>query len=739
MADFYTNQKGNTYCPQMRLSVSVSKNTGNTATLSWHLDYVAHGYAASTGSVGKAYSAVIDGRTVASGSFNPNGITGAVRVTQGSLTVNKNQSARNVSCKVSFAFDVTWHGVWTGTTTGSGSVGISAKTSYSVTYNANGGSGAPGKQTKWYGTNLALSSTEPTRTGYTFKGWATSASGAVAYQPGTTYTSNANLTLYAVWEAHTYAVTYDANGGTGAPAAQTKTYGTTLKLSSIKPTRTNYNFLGWGTSASSTTVAYAPGANYTANAAITLYAIWELAYIAPRLTDVVIERCESDGTLSDEGTYCKVSFHCKLDDINTFYEVSVKCVCEGSGTNTSLVDVSGVKEFDFSEKFYWNFSIESEYSVSVTVNDGIGNTTVTKRIPPFAFTMDILAGGKGVAFGKPASKEGFEVDMAAKFDQGAEFSGEASFGGAANFGGESTFQGVANFESNIYDKFSKVIGNGLVTGSSLSIDPNTTTDHIILTNHANRPASNPAYWYIMTFFYSTKSTTGNRAQIAMPYHVLTNMYFRFCYNGEWSEWKPLAALDPGTTNMSGLGRITADRLSVDTIDATVRFQGAAPVAGSIELRGKTVGGSSTPFIDFAYNGSSSDFTARLIDLGDKKVTVYWGIANVSDRRYKTNILDLDSSYLSVLEKLKPVTFYYKEDPDSLRIGFIAQDLQEIFDEMGLEEAPILSKDAYNFYTMDYNQYIPILLKGWQEHERKISELTEQVATLTKQIEDLTRG
>ena len=75
---------------------------------------------------------------------------------------------------------------------------------YSVTYDANGGTGAPAKQAKAYGKSLVLSSTKPTRTGYTFKGWATSASGSVAYQPGGTYSENASVTLYAVWEANTY-------------------------------------------------------------------------------------------------------------------------------------------------------------------------------------------------------------------------------------------------------------------------------------------------------------------------------------------------------------------------------------------------------------------------------------------------------------------------------------------------------------------------------------------------------
>ena len=160
---------------------------------------------------------------------------------------------------------------------------VPALASYTVSYNANGGSGAPSAQSKYYGKTLTLSSTKPTRTGYTFKGWATSASGSVAYASGASYTANASVTLYAVWQANTYTIKYNANGGTGAPSSQTKTHGVTLTLSSTKPTRasetddgvtTTYTFKGWATSASSSTVAYAAGAKYTANASVTLYAVW---------------------------------------------------------------------------------------------------------------------------------------------------------------------------------------------------------------------------------------------------------------------------------------------------------------------------------------------------------------------------------------------------------------------------------------------------------------------------------
>lgn len=72
--------------------------------------------------------------------------------------------------------------------------------SYTVSYNANGGSGAPSSQSKQHDKTLTLSSVKPTRDGYTFKGWATSSwASSAQYQPGSSYTGNSDLTLYAVW------------------------------------------------------------------------------------------------------------------------------------------------------------------------------------------------------------------------------------------------------------------------------------------------------------------------------------------------------------------------------------------------------------------------------------------------------------------------------------------------------------------------------------------------------------
>ena len=185
-----------------------------------------------------------------------------------------------------------------------------AKATYTVSYDANGGSDAPGNQTKMTDVSLTLSSVKPTRSGYTFVNWNTKSDGSgTSYVSGATYSTNANLTLYAQWKVvckwttadacqkanpgyickstgtdgacwdvdkpSTYTISYNANGGSGAPGSQTKTHGTDLKLSSTKPTRSGYTFVNWNTKSDGSGTNYASGAIYNTNANITLYAIWK--------------------------------------------------------------------------------------------------------------------------------------------------------------------------------------------------------------------------------------------------------------------------------------------------------------------------------------------------------------------------------------------------------------------------------------------------------------------------------
>ena len=73
-----------------------------------------------------------------------------------------------------------------------------------------------------------------------------------------------------------YEITYDANGGSGAPEGQSKDYGKPVVLSDLVPKKEGYSFLGWATKSAATEPEYAPGDEYSANADLTLYAVWKL-------------------------------------------------------------------------------------------------------------------------------------------------------------------------------------------------------------------------------------------------------------------------------------------------------------------------------------------------------------------------------------------------------------------------------------------------------------------------------
>ena len=151
-------------------------------------------------------------------------------------------------------------------------------TTYTVKYDANGGTGAPSNQTKKQGESLTISTAKPTKTGYTFTSWNTKKDGTgTKYDIGASYTTDSDVTLYAQYKENTitYTVKYDANGGTGAPSNQTKTKGKELVLSTTVPTKEGYKFVNWNTKKDGTGTSYNAGAKYTTEASVILYAQYE--------------------------------------------------------------------------------------------------------------------------------------------------------------------------------------------------------------------------------------------------------------------------------------------------------------------------------------------------------------------------------------------------------------------------------------------------------------------------------
>lgn len=400
------------------------------------------------------------------------------------------------------------------TKTVSFSVSVPAWTSYKISYNANGGSGAPSSQTKWKDQTLTLSTTKPTRTGYTFLGWSTSSSATSAtYSAGGSYTANSAATLYAVWKAITYTVKFNANGGSGAPSNQTKTYGVTLTLSTTKPTRTNYNFKGWGTSASATTVTYAAGGSYTANAAVTLYAVWELAYVKPRITNVSVTRCDSSGNTSDEGQNGLVSFSWACDE--TVSSIIIKHRLSSSSTWTSTtVSTSGTSGTVSQVIGSDELSIENTYDVQITVTDSGGSSSITSSLTSMKFSIDFKSGGTGVAFGK-----------AAETDDLADFAYQAKFGGGI-------LQPVLPAGTDLNDILTPNVYSGQNTTSI---------------SYSNVPFTKGSF----TLRVESAGPDGQIKQtITLCDKTSARIWERFYYMSAWGEWNCVYDM-PGTVLWSG--------------------------------------------------------------------------------------------------------------------------------------------------------------------------------------------
>ncbi len=290
---------------------------------------------------------------------------------------------------------------------------VPALTSYTITYNANGGSGAPAEQKKHYGKALTLSSTKPTKSGYTFAGWSTAASGSVVYTPGASYTANASVVLYAIWVTKAYTVTYNANGGSGAPAAQYKLHGQTLTLSTTKPTKANYTFAGWSKSANGS-IAYTPGGQYATDADVTLYAVWRLAYKKPIIHSLKASRCDSSGIETPSGKYASVNFQWNTtNDVVSVVIAWESAAGSGSYTLTSASGTGGAVRAVVGDN---TLSTDATYTITVTVTD-TESTEVSTTLAGSVFPIDVLAGGKGVGFGKPAELEGVaDFGFEAKFN-----------------------------------------------------------------------------------------------------------------------------------------------------------------------------------------------------------------------------------------------------------------------------------------------------------------------------------
>ena len=453
-----------------------------------------------TSYIGSTTKSASGGFSVSSGSEKYADIVGTW-----SKTIKKAHSAQTVTLK---AVTKNSSGFQNGTSTASKTVTIPALASYTVAFNANGGSGAPSSQKKWYGETLTLSSTNPTRTGYDFKGWATSSTATTStYSAGGSYTANSAATLYAVWELAYSAPsissvsvdrcvnTLGTDGGAGKYLKVTvsKTIDSSLSLSSAKVEYSEYGSGSYKASSFTTSGPYIVGGDiealtkYSVRVTITDSAgqtatktvtVSEAEYSLPTCTNVSAVRTNDVGEYSEEGTNGKITFNYTFDSMsgsNSIASITVGYREQGTtdytqldvaladGTATALIS-GGVLD------------IAKNYDVRIDVEDQVTSIAKYALITNTKFVMDFLRGGLGVAIGKAAYLEGyFDVDLKAIFRDSLTFpNAKGIFGTGTDGVARHNFQPCSSNDNVVvgYGNYADGIGATNIYGEELSFTSN---------------------------------------------------------------------------------------------------------------------------------------------------------------------------------------------------------------------------------------------------------------------------
>ena len=142
----------------------------------------------------------------------------------------------------------------------------------SILFDANGGNGEMSPVKGYTDSVIELPTSNFYRNGYTFIGWSLTQGGEKICDNGGSYTVSylQNTVLYAIWQANTYTLTFDANGGTVDSTSLTVTYDGAYTLPI--PTKTGYTFTGWRTSG---WYYFDNKGVWTNESSYTLYAEWQ--------------------------------------------------------------------------------------------------------------------------------------------------------------------------------------------------------------------------------------------------------------------------------------------------------------------------------------------------------------------------------------------------------------------------------------------------------------------------------
>lgn len=357
-------------------------------------------------------------------------------------------------------------------------VDVPALQSWTVTLDAQGGTGAAASLTKYYNESLALP--EPSKEGYTFAGWAASEDPTtVVYQPGDPYTANAAASLVAVWTpiisaAYITRLFTERDDGRGLWDSGTDTHTSASDDGEYVYVRAWWRVEG----ADSATVSI--GAKMAEDSAPTTY-VWT-------------------------GTTRTASK-------------------PGSGE----LYLEGVAEWVTSQ----TADVADQYTVTVDLSAGGKTDQKASIVSQAFFTIDFLAGGHGVAIGKPATQQLFDVGMETNFDHDASIGGDVAVTGGLAVGEDLTVGGDLTLGTTAaINALARHLGMAKTKGDSWTMN-----DYIVVGHLTNAKAT---MWVTVKFPFRVYGLSNTSTGVAVSGNIRVRQNNNYLFGTTSSTTKALS-------------------------------------------------------------------------------------------------------------------------------------------------------------------------------------------------------
>ena len=448
--------------------------------------------------------------------------------------------------------------------------------------------------------------------------------------------------------------------------------------------------------------------------------IYVYPYAKPQITSITAQRCKSDGTLDDNGTYARVVIKTSHSPVNAANYITVRLSNSLNSTSYDVVvkSYASKEENTYTVKAYGgSFAINSSYTITATITDNYNTgTTLTKSATLKAAkrTLNIAKYGNGISIGAlstvtSSSASGlFETSWPINMYQGGQCNGFIDF----------TSVGVQDGL-----RFNKYDSTGALT-RAVKLYKGETNVHVGLWDGTTEKA----VWQYRALDDGTDELFINQpTKINNTVNALRGRFTSTVDADSHSQVDvALRVGSPSSNHLDIDGNEIIAKYGTSE-PATLYFVGSAIGMYSNDTLAMTIGADSTgeyvqsvPVYTRTYTGAANMYVNS---------NGTFGRSTASSERYKKDIEDVTNKELNPYKILDiPVRqFRYNEEnipvdgkPDDLYIGLIAEEVNKAY--------PIATEYTEDGQIEMWNikMLFPALLKIVQDQQQKIEALEEQI-------------